>query len=151
MPSLVGYYRNELVYFQTEVQYKSVKTRFNADNYIDLNNITSTNHVKLTRSIDVPIIAGVRLDRFKLGVGPTFSFIVSENEVFQDTDLFEERRKNIESGFGFQFGVVLYRLHLDLSYQYKFNQVGDYLYWRKTHQGFSQPVQFIELGLALMF
>lgn len=99
----------------------------------------------------MPIIAGVRLDRFKLGVGPTFSFILSENAVFSDTAYFEERRSNIETGFGFHLGILLYRMHLDLSYQYRFNQVGDYLYWRKSHQGFSQPVRFLDIGLAFMF
>ncbi len=128
-----------------------MKTRFRADNYIDLENITSTENTKITKSIDVPIIAGVRLDKFKLGVGPTFSFILADNKIFLDTEYFEERRSRVETGFGFHLGVLLYRMHIDLSYQYRFNQVGDYLYWRKSHQGFSQPVRFLDLGLALMF
>lgn len=149
--SLVSYYRNELVYFQSELGYKRVKTRFKADNYIDLDNITSLDHVKTTHSIDVPIIAGVRIDKFKLGVGPLFSFILSENEIFLDTDYFEEQRNTIETGFGFHFGILLTRLHLDISYQYRFNEIGDFLYWRKTHQGFSQAVQYLDIGLGIFF
>ena len=148
---MIAYYRKDLIYFQSEIQYKSVKTRFKADNYIDLENITSEEHLKVTRNLDIPLIAGVRLDRFKLGVGPTFSYILSDSKIFQDTDLFSEQRSKIEMGFGFHAGILISRLHLDLAYQYRFNQVGDYLYWREAHQGFSQPVRFIDLGLALMF
>ncbi len=149
--SLVGYYRQDLVYFQSELGYKRAKTRFRANNYIDLDNITSTINVKTTHSIDVPVIAGVRIDRFKLGVGPTFSFILSDNEIFTDTDFFEEKRNFVETGFGFHFGILLYRLHVDVSYQYRFNEIGDYLYWRKTHQGFSQAVRYLDIGLGLYF
>lgn len=149
--SIVGYYREELVYFQTELAYRRTKTKFNSDNYIDLSNIISRTNVKTTHSIDVPLIAGVRLDRFKLGVGPMFSFIVAQNKIFQDTDLFEERRKFLESGFAFQTGIVLYRLHLDLTYQYRFHGVGDYLYWRSEYKGFSTPGQYLDLGLGFYF
>jgi len=149
--SLVGYYRNDLIYLQSELAYRRSKTKFLADNFIDLENITNTSEVKTTHTIDLPLIAGVRLDRFKLGVGPTFSIIISENELFSDIEFFEERRSRVETGFGFQTGVVLYRLHLDLTYQYRFNGVGDYLYWRKEFKGFSDPVQYLDLGLAFFF
>lgn len=149
--SLYGYYRKDLIYFQSELIYRQVKSRFIADNYVDLTNITRIENIKITKSIDVPIIAGLRVDRFKLGFGPSFSFIISENKIFQDIELFEEQRSRVESGFGFYFGVVLYRLHVDLSYQYKFNGVGDYLYWRGAYKGFSQSVQFIDLGMAFIF
>ena len=147
--ALVGYYRNDLVYFQLELAYKRVRSRFLADNYVDLENITQTENVKQTHSLDFPLMAGIRIDHFKLGVGPTFSFIISENPIFQDVDLFEERRSSTEIGFGFTAGIVLYRLHVEMSYQYKFNGVGDYLYWRQDYRGFSQPVQFIELSMGI--
>ncbi len=149
--SLLGYYRKDWIYFQTELAYKRVKTRFLATNYVDLRNITEIQNIKLTHSIDLPLIAGARLDRFKLGFGPVFSYILSENPIFQDINLFQERRSRVETGFGFQFGIVLYRLHVDLNYQYRFNDVGDYLYWRGDHRGFSQRVQFLDLGLAFVF
>ena len=150
-PALIAYYRNELIYFQTELQYKSIKTTFLAENFIDLDNITTENRTKTTKSFDVPFVAGIRLDRYKIGVGPTFSFILSDNEIFQDVDFFDERRSSIETGFGFHFGIILYRLHIDLSYQARFNQVGDYLKWRNDRIDFKRPVSFIDLGLALMF
>ena len=149
--SLVSYYRNDIIYLQGELAYRRSRTRFNFDNLIDLENIISSSEVKTTHSLDIPLIAGVRLERFKLGVGPTFSVILAENELFSDVELFEERRSNVEAGFGFQFGIVLYRLHLDLTYQYRFNGVGDYLFWRSSVQGFSDPVQYIDLGLSYFF
>lgn len=148
--SLLGYYRRDLIYFQSELSYRRVRSRFTADNYVDLENITTLGNTKTTHSLDVPFVAGVRIEQFKLGVGPTFSFILSENKLFQDVEYFEERRSSVEFGFGFHAGIVLYRLHIDVSYQYRFNGVADYLYWRKDYRGFSQPVQYLELGLALV-
>jgi len=149
--SILGYYRSDWIYFQLEAGYKRVKTRFIADNYFDLENITKTENTKTTHSLDFPIIAGLRLEQFKLGFGPTFSFILKENPIFQDIEFFEERRNRLETGFAFHFGVVLYRFHIDLSYHYRFNGVGDYLYWRQAYRGFSQPVQYLDLGFALVF
>jgi len=149
--SLVTHYRNELVYFQTELAYKKVKTRFIADNYIDLDNITRTENIKLTHSLDLPFRAGFRTDKIKLGVGPLFSLILKENAIFQDTDLFEEKRSRLEMGFSFQFGIILYRLHIEVGYQYRFNEIGDYLYWRKDNRTFGQSVQYLDVGLGLFF
>ena len=149
--SAYAHYLKDVLYFQSELGYKRTKTRFIAENYLDLENITKTENVKTTHTLDMPLIAGVRLSKFKLGCGPTFSFILKENPIFQDIKYFEEKRDNIEMGFGFHAGVVLYRIHVDVSYQYRFNGVGDYLYWRDTFRGFSQTVQFIDLGIALVF
>jgi len=149
--SIVGYYRKDLVYFQTEIGYRRAKTKFLADNYIDLDNITTTEYVKKTHSLEFPLVAGVRLDRFKLGVGPVFSFIISENPIFEDVDFFEERRSNLETGFSFNVGILLYRIHLDVSYKYQFGGVADYLYWRQDFKGFSDPVQYLDVGMGFYF
>ena len=150
-PALVGYYRNDLIYFQSELQYRNIKTTFLAENFIDLNDITTESRTRITKSIRIPIIAGIRIDRYKLGVGPTFSVILADNDLFQDVSFFEENRSRVETGFGFHLGIILYRLHLDFSYQVQFNQVGDYLKWRGDRIDFKRPISFIDLGLALMF
>ena len=149
--SFVTYYRNDIIYLQGELAYRRTDTSFSFDNLIDLDNIISSSVEKRTHSIDLPLIAGVRLDRFKLGVGPTFSIILAENELFSDIDFFEERRSTIETGFGFQFGIVLHRFHVDLTYQYRFNGAGDYLIWRSSVQGFNDPVQYLDLGFSFFF
>lgn len=149
--SLVTYYRNEVIYLQGELAYRRANTRFRAENFIDLENITNTSVTKTTHSLDIPLIAGVRLDRFKLGAGPMFSVILSENELLPEVEFFEERRNALEAGFGFQVGIVLYRLHVDLNYQIRFNGAGDFLYWRSNFSGFDDPIQYLDLGLAFFF
>ena len=106
---------------------------------------------RVTRHLDVPFVAGIRIDRFKLGVGPTFSFILDDENIFEDVSFFDERRENFEMGFGFHFGVIIYRLHIDLSYQVRFNQLADYVTWRNTPLGLDQQIQYLDLGIALMF
>ena len=149
--SIVGYYRQDLVYFQTELGYRRARTKFLATDLIDLNDITITEYVKTTHILDIPLVAGIRLDRFKLGVGPIFSFILSENAIFENVEFFEERRGNLEAGFSFNVGVLLYRIHIDLSYRYQFRGVADYLYWRSAANGFHDPVQYLDLGMGFFF
>jgi len=146
-----AYYRNDLIYIQGEIGYRNIKTRFSSTNFLSLDNLTPIEVIKKTDYLIFPISAGLRVENFKFGVGPVFSIIVGENPIFEEIESFEERRTRVESGFAFNFGMALYRLHIDLSYEMKFNSVGDYLYYRKDSKGFDNPVQYLSVGLGFLF
>lgn len=146
-----AYYRNDLIYVQGEVGYRSIKTRFTTTNFITLGQQTPVEHIKKTNYLIFPLSAGIRVANFKIGAGPVFSWIIGENPIFEEITDFEERRSNLETGFSFNFGMALYRLHIDLSYELKFNSVGDYLYYRQDYKGFDTTVQYINLGLGYLF
>jgi len=145
------YYRNDIMYLQGELGYREVKTRFSSIDYVNFDNEIPIESVKKTRYLHIPLTAGIRFNNFKFGAGPVFSYILQQNEIFKEIPNFEERRRKMESGFAFNFGIVLYRLHLDLSYEYQFAGVGEYLYYRLDSKGFKNQAQFINLGLGLVF
>ncbi|NNE26700.1 MAG: outer membrane beta-barrel protein [Saprospiraceae bacterium] len=149
--SAFAYFRNELLYLQGEIGYRRVKSRFRATSFINPADIESNNFIKETHYLLIPISAGVRIDRFKIGAGPVFGFIVDQNSIFQNEENFEERRRSLDGGFAFNFGLSLYRLHIDLSYEYQFYTVGDYFYYRADEKGFRNQAQFINLGLGFLF
>lgn len=151
MMSVFAYYRNDIIYLQGEVGYRRVNTRFSSVNYLNPPDITTIETIKKTNYLLVPLSAGIRFDRFKFGVGPVFGFILSQNTIFEEIESFEERRRQMDAGFQFQFGITLYRLHIDLSYEYQFNSVGDYLYYRQDAKGFDSQAQFVNLGLGFLF
>ena len=148
--ALSAFYKQGWVYFQSDIGYGRVKTNFRGNNYFDLNQITSDIKSKTTHSIDVPVLAGLSINQFKLGVGPIFSFLLSENAVIPDIAEFEERRSSIENGFLFQAGIIINKLHIELSYDYRFNQIGDYLYFRGVNNKFDQSIQYIRMGVGVM-
>jgi len=152
--SAFAYYRNELIYIQGEVGYRKVKSKFSSIDYLsflDDYDLTPSAHTKETNYIIVPITGGVRFHNFKFGCGPVVSFIASENKIFEDLQYFEEKRRNVEYGFSFSAGLALYRLHIDISYEYQFEGVGDYFYFREASKGFTNQTQFVNIGLGFLF
>jgi len=149
--SLFTYYRNELIYLQAEVAYRRVRSKFSSIDYLNFNDLTPVIHDKETNYVVIPLTAGIRFKNFKFGAGPVISIVAKENNVFEGLDFFEERRSTAEYGFSFTLGMALYRLHIDLSYEYQFNGVGDYLYFRENNQGFQQQTQFLNIGLGFLF
>lgn len=149
--SAFTYYRNEIIYLQGEIGYRRVRSRYSSINYLNFSDLTPINRTKETNYIVIPLTAGLRFENFKFGAGPVISVITSENEVFEGLEYFEERRSSTEYGFSFTVGMALYRLHIDLSYEYQFNGVGEYFYFRENNQGFQQQSQFLNIGLGYLF
>ena len=147
---LFSYYNNGLLYFQGEVNYRNIKSRFTKQSFI-LDEIIDQNETKSTHYITIPVSAGLIFDNFKAGVGPIFSFIVKENPIFQDLLYFEERREEIEAGFTFSFGLMISNIHIDLIYEYHFAGVGEYFYFREDNWGFKDQPKFLTLSLGVGF
>lgn len=81
-------------------------------------------------------------------MGPVFSFILSENEIFREFKHFEERREYFEAGFSFNVGAVIYALHLDIRYEIHFNRVADYIVYQSLQSGFGQSPGYLSIGLG---
>lgn len=149
--SAFAYFRNELLYLQGEVGYRRVRSRFTSINYLNYDDLTPSVQTKETNYIVLPISAGIRFQNFKFGVGPVVSIIAKENKIFEDLQFFEEKRGKTEYGFSFSGGLALNRLHIDISYEFQFEGVGDYFYFRDASNGFSNQTRFLNLGLGYLF
>ncbi len=139
--------KEDNLYLQSEVLYRNITSNFN---YIiwETNPPKTNAAAKRTHFIAVPVMGGVLVDRFKLGVGPVFSFILSENEIFEEFKHFEERREWLEAGFAFNLGVQLLRLNLDFRYELHFNRVADYFVFNQLQAGFGQSPAYLSIGLS---
>ena len=150
--SAFAHYRNDFLYLQTEIGYRRVRSKFSSIDYLNYEDLTPTLETKETNYIIIPVTAGVRFKNFKFGCGPVVSIIANENKIFKDMLFFEERRKNVEYGFSYTAGLVLYRLNINITYEYQFEGVGDYFYFRGDNsKSFSNQPQFINLGLGYLF
>ncbi len=142
--------KEDNLYIQSEALYRNISSNFS---YIiwETNPPRANAETKTTHFIAVPVTGGVQVDRFKFGVGPVFSFILTENEIFREFKHFEERREWLEAGFAFNVGVQLLRLSLDFRYELHFNRVADYFVFNQLQAGFGQSPAYLSIGLGYAF
>ncbi len=146
---IFGITRDDNLFLQSELLYRNITSNFS---YIIWENNPAIERMeaKRTHFIVWPVIGGIEIQRFKFGVGPVFSFIISENEIFSEFKHFEERREWLEAGFSFNVGAIIYRLHLDFRYELHFNRVGDYFVFNELQSGFGQSPGYFSMGLAYL-
>ena len=149
--SAFAYFRNELLYLEGGIGYRRVRSKFSSIDYLNYEDLTPQLETKETNYFVIPITTGIRFENFKFGFGPVVSIIASENKIFENLQFFEERRDNVEYGFSINAGLALYRLHIDISYEYQFNGVGDYFYFRGDRKGFTNQSRFVNIGLGYLF
>jgi len=146
----MGYYEQGKVYVQLETMYKQSRSRFSAIDWSTIDR-TTYNETKVTHFLVVPCLAGYRLENFKLGMGPIFSFILDENTLFEAIPEFTERRRNLETGVSMNVGLKLQRLHIDVNYELHFNKVADFVVFKQAQSGFAQSPGFFTLGMSYLF
>ena len=147
---ILAYMKNDLLYFQPEINYNQITTNFRIESYIQ-DSFGEELIEKRTRFINIPIKAGLWVDKFKLGVGPMVSIITSDTNIALQDDRFEEKRRNVEMGFTFNFGMVVNWLHIDISYETRFNGIAEYFYFRNTRAGFRGQPGYLHVGVAVVF
>lgn len=146
---VISYYEQDKVFVQLEALYKQSRLSFTAIDW-STPEFETFNETKVTHFIVVPTLAGYRLDKFKLGGGPVFSFIASQNALFSDIAEFSEQRRNLEFGVSANVGVQLLQLHIDVSYEYHFNRVADYIVFNRGQNGFAQSPGFFTIGISYL-
>jgi hypothetical protein len=89
------------------------------------NGPTSVLDVKFSR-IDIPLLVGVKLGPARISVGPTGSFVLSENtdlkEIQPDFELFS---KAMTWGFQAGLGLDISKLSLDFRYEGSLSKLGE--------------------------
>ncbi len=147
---IMSYYEQEKVFVQLEALYKQTRSAFTTIDWSDPE-FPTFNETKVTNFVVVPTLAGYKLGNLKLGMGPVFSFIFSENSIFEEILEFEERRRPFEIGVSANVGLKLYRLHIDANYEYHFNRVADYFVFNQAQSGFAQSPGYFTLGISYLF
>ena len=123
------------MFFQPEITYKRIETNFLLESFI-LDAPYDERFVKKTSFISIPVKTGVKVDKFKLGVGPILAIVADDTPIISDDTRFEEQRRSVEMGFTFNLGMILNMIHFELTYENRFNGIADYFYFRDTRAGF---------------
>lgn len=141
--------RNLAAFVQMESLFNFRRTHFNFKNFL-----ISINHeeqiIKRNSWIRVPIYGGIEFYKFRLGFGPMFSFLVHEQKVFEEIPDLREDARSFEPAAMVMAGVTFDNLVIDVSYEYHFNGVSEFLFYKEQINGFRDLPQFLSLNLSYL-
>ncbi len=135
------YSQSELLVRKSTLEFQS--TSFNDD--INANGLFEEN----STFIDIPVMGGVYVKGFTLGVGPIFHFLVNHESQLEDLSYYNKSNRTLSSGFQAMIGFDLKNLHFDIRYENTFNTVGQHItYANNKASGFKTNPNVLTLGVA---
>jgi len=148
------YGSNKLLFFMTEFLFQKNTSNFNLSS--DENNLQRANSSRdfsLKReSIYIPVAAGLKLGRLKIGLGPTFNFVVNQENNIEDLESFQVNRDPFETGFQFIVGYNLFdKIHIDLKREVSFSNVTDGINYHDQAIGLKKSISKTSLSFGILF
>ncbi len=101
--------------------------------------------------MDVPVLVGVKLGTFRLGLGPVGSIIVSDQSDLTDITGYEATLKSATFGYQLGAGLDIWKLGIDLRYEGNLTKLGDQLDIGGHTINLDNRVRQIIISLAINF
>jgi hypothetical protein len=124
-----GFLRASLagIYIQPELYFSSLSNEFTVEDISGAGTAEQIGKQKIGR-MDVPVLVGVKLGTFRLGLGPVGSIIVSDQSDLPDlTDGYEAKLKSATFGYQIGAGLDVWKATIDLRYEGNLTRLGDHI------------------------
>ncbi|MCK5461779.1 MAG: PorT family protein [Bacteroidales bacterium] len=123
-----GFFRASLlgIFIQPELYFSSLSSEFKVEDLSGTGTAEQLVKQKIGR-IDVPVLVGVKLGTFRLGLGPVGSIIVSDQSDLDDITGYEATLKSATFGYQIGAGVDIWKIGIDLRYEGNLTKLGDHL------------------------
>ncbi|GAJ11517.1 unnamed protein product, partial [marine sediment metagenome] len=123
-----GFFRASLlgIFIQPELYFSSLSSEFKVEDLSGTGTADQLVKQKIGR-IDVPVLVGVKLGTFRLGLGPVGSIIVSDQSDLNDITGYEATLKSATFGYQIGAGVDIWKISIDLRYEGNLTKLGDHL------------------------
>ncbi len=123
-----GFLRASMVgiFIQPELYFSSIATEYKVEDLSGTGTAEQLVKQKIGR-IDVPVLVGVKLGTFRLGLGPVGSIIVSDESDLDDITGYEATLKSATFGYQIGAGVDIWKIGIDLRYEGNLTKLGDHL------------------------
>jgi len=147
-----GFMRASLVgiFIQPELYFSSIANEFNVEDISGAGTADQLVKQKIGR-MDVPILVGVKLGTFRLGLGPVGSIIVSDQSDLTDITGYEATLKSATFGYQLGAGLDIWKLGIDLRYEGGLTKLGDQLNIGGHTINLDNRVRQIIISLAINF
>ncbi len=136
---------------QLEALYTYRRTHFTFENYLTDADPKLSTHAKGVSFIRFPLVGGLEYKSLKLGIGPIFSFLVSEEKVFGLYPTIDEQFRAFEPSASIIAGYRVDNFILDLSYEYHFNGVSEFIYYKNRVSGFKEQPHYVSINATYLF
>jgi len=138
-------------FVQTELLFNQRRTHFTFENYLSNASPALRSYSKSVSFLRVPMLGGFEYRFLKIGVGPIFSFVINEEKVFNSFPLIDERFRTFEPAASLLLGVRIDDFVLDLTYEYHFNGVSEFIYYRDRISGFKEQPNYLSINATYLF
>ena len=120
---VVVYAENDKMFFMPALNYRVSTSNFQFMNYAEVANGNVEASLK-TQSIHMPITAGLKVDKFRIGAGPDFTLILDRTENLSEFEDVEYNERGFNAGFHFNIGYdPIPQIKLNLGYEMSFSGV----------------------------
>ena len=145
-----GFFRASLVgiFIQPELYFSSISSEYKVE---DLSGTVGQLVNQKIGRIDVPVLVGVKLGTFRLGLGPVGSIIVSDQSDLTDITGYEATLKSATFGYQLGAGLDIWKLGIDLRYEGGLTKLGDQLDIGGHTINLDNRVRQIIISLAINF
>lgn len=146
---LVAYRDFGRLFFMPQVQYRKSTYNYSMMDYA-VTNAEFTPVQDVHHYIHIPVIAGVQLDKFRIGTGPIFNFLVDGEMQLAKYEGFEVSERNLKTGFQFVLGYdPIKQIKFNLKYETYFNGVSDDYYYLEKPTFLKNRSQLVTFGIGV--
>jgi hypothetical protein len=123
-----GFLRASLLglFIQPELYFTSLQNEFKVEDISGPGTVEQLVNQKIGR-MDVPVLVGVKLGTFRLGLGPVGSIILSDKSDLTDITGYEAKLKSATFGYQLGAGVDIWKFSIDVRYEGNLTKLGDQL------------------------
>jgi len=123
------------LYGRAELAYTHYKQEFDVRSFVQFGQGTRTFYENFG-FLDFQVMAGVKKDNIRLGVGPVAHILLSHDPALDIISGYSDNLRNVTFGFTTGIGIDAGRFHLDLRYVNNFTTIGDHIIYGTRNAGF---------------
>jgi hypothetical protein len=123
-----GFFRASLagIFIQPELYFSSISNEYKVEDLTAAGAADKLAKQKIGR-LDLPVLVGVKLGTFRLGLGPVGSLIVSDQSDLTDITGYKASYRSATFGYQLGAGADIWKISIDLRYEGNLTKLGDHL------------------------
>ena len=147
-----GFMRASLagIFIQPELYFSSLSNEFKVEDISGTGTAEQLVKQKIGR-LDIPVLVGVKLGTFRLGLGPVGSITLSDQSDLTEITGYEATFKSATFGYQLGAGLDIWKIGIDLRYEGNLTKLGDQLDIGTQTINLDNRVRQIIISLGIYF
>jgi hypothetical protein len=147
-----GFLRASLagIFIQPELYFSSIASEYTVEDISGSGTAEQLVKQKIGR-LDIPVLVGVKLGTFRLGLGPVGSITLSDQSDLTDITGYEATFKSATFGYQLGAGLDIWKIGIDLRYEGNLTKLGDQLDIGTQTINLDNRVRQIIISLGIYF